>query len=164
MKTETVYVNRDNLGTVKCPNCGIAKSVRAEKFKGPKRSVQIRCKCGTAFRVVFEFRKACRKETHLPGYYAKLATGNEGGQMLVRNISVTGIGFHAAALHNLHKGDMIKVKFIVDRMWNMLNRKRSEIERNAVVRWVKDRQIGCEFLSSVAYDTVNAASGFFLVP
>ena len=84
--------------------------------------------------------------------------------MLVRNISVAGIGFDAIDTHCLSKGDAVCVGFTVDDMWMKPDGRGTEVERHAVVRWVKDEHIGCEFIVRVGYDTVDAISGYYLVP
>ena len=162
MEIVRVYVNRDDLAVVTCPNCATAKTVNVGKFKGRQRRIHVRCKCQKAFPVSFEFRNSCRKETYLPGYYTKLSDGKERGMVVVKNISVTGVGFDADSTHKLNQGDEVSVRFMVDDMRrNRSNRKRMEVERHAVVRWVKDGHVGCEFKAWIGYDTVNAVSGYY---
>jgi len=160
VETLKVYVNADDSTAVlKCPNCGAAKTRYVGKFKGNKRSVKVRCKCQSFFRVSFEFRKTFRKGTHLTGFYAQLQEAGEWIRMLVTDLSITGIGFSAFTNHNLTQGDELKVKFTLD------DGRRSKIEKKDVVRWVKEREIGCQFMASVGYDeTYDTALNFYLMP
>jgi hypothetical protein len=75
--------------------------------------------------------------------------------MLVRDVSQAGIRFVTLASHNLSEGDEGKVRFTLDDM------RRSEIERNVIVRCVADKNVGCEFTDAVPYDKVL---GFYLMP
>jgi len=75
--------------------------------------------------------------------------------MTVRNISLTGIGFETLSPHGLGKGDEIRVRFTLD------DAKQSEIERDVIVRVVKDKYIGGEFSDPNLYDKTL---GFYLMP
>ena len=154
VEAEKVYVNPDGTAVVNCPECGTTKIIRVDRFKGSKRRVQIRCKCQSAFRISFEFRKAYRRESRLRGHYAKVAAPEQRGKMKIKDISLTGIGFTTEDMHNLRKGDEVKVRFTLD------DRTRSRIEKQAVVRWINDKHIGCQFTEPSPYDKVL---GFYLM-
>lgn len=154
-EAQTVYVQQDNTAVVKCPDCGTARSMNVESFKGRRKPLKLRCKCGSAFRVLLEFRRAYRKETRLNGNYVKLAPKKETGKIMVKNISRLGVGFTTLTQHNLGKGDDVLVTFTLD------DANRSEIEKRAVVRVVLDRYIGCEFTDQSQHDKIL---GFYLMP
>ena len=154
MEVEKVYVNPDNTAVVKCPQCDTTKVVPVGKFKGPKRRLKIRCSCKASFRVSFEFRKAYRKKAQLPGSYTKVAPAKGRGKMQVQDISMTGIRFATATQHNLIKGDQLTVTFTLD------DRNRSRIEKDVIIRWVKDKEVGCQFTEPAQYDKVF---GFYLM-
>ncbi len=145
METEKAQVNRYDKVEIKCPQCGTTGTQYVGKFRGPKRNVKIRCKCQSHFRVSFEFRKAPRQETDIQGYYATLSHGDEWKKMLVTNISVGGVGLLTHAMHELNIGDQLKVRFSLNAV------RRSLVEKDAVVRWVADGNIGCEFREPVEY-------------
>ena len=109
MEIQKVYIGRDNTAVIVCHHCGFSKRVNVVKFKGRKDPVKIRCKCQSAFSVLFEFRMAYRKEIHIEGKYGKLPVCKDWGRMLVKNISMTGIGFVTLIMHDLKKGDKVKV-------------------------------------------------------
>ncbi len=152
---QTVYVQKDSTAVIKCPECGTAKSINVERFKGRRKSLKLRCKCDCSFRIVLEFRRAYRKETNLSGNYVRFAPAKETGRIVVKNISRLGVGFSTVAGHNLRKGDDIKITFTLD------DGDRSGIDKNAVVRVVIDKYIGCEFTDQSQHDKTL---GFYLMP
>ncbi|MDY6950320.1 MAG: PilZ domain-containing protein [Thermodesulfobacteriota bacterium] len=154
MEVQKVYVNPDNTAVIKCPHCDATKVVHVGKFKGSKRRLKIRCTCNASLAVTFEFRKAYRKETNLQGFYAKVRPSQAPSKIQVKDLSMTGLRFVTASPHTLRKGDELIVKFTLD------DRSRSKIEKKVVVRWIKDREIGCCFSESVQYDKVF---GFYLM-
>ncbi len=155
MKTYKVYVKRDNTAVVNCPHCGTARTINVGKLKGRKDPLKTKCTCRTAFPVFFEFRNVHRKNASLKGYYTTLSRPGGCCAMLVRDVSQAGIRFVTLASHNLSEGDEGKVRFTLDDM------RRSEIERNVIVRCVADKNVGCEFTDAVPYDKVL---GFYLMP
>lgn len=160
MELEKVYVNPDDLTAVlKCPQCGIARTRYVGKFRGPRRRVKVKCSCQFVFRILLEFRRTFRKGSELQGYYTKLPATGAWDEMLLTNLSISGTGFVTLTQHSLSKGDEIKVKFTLD------DGRSSKIEKKALVRWVNDRDIGCEFMASVGYDaTYDTALNFYLIP
>jgi hypothetical protein len=155
MEAHKVRLTPDNVAVIKCPHCGTTRTVNAEKLNNPRGPLKGRCKCGAAFHVLFEVRKAYRKETRLHGNYVKHSAGQEQGRIIVKNISLSGIGFTTLSKHNLKQGDKVKLKFTLD------DKRRSEIEKNGVVNVVNDKSIGCEFMDS---DHQDKALGFYLMP
>jgi hypothetical protein len=155
VEAQIVRLNPDNMAVIKCPQCGTARTVNAAKLDNPRGPLKARCKCGAAFGILFEVRKAYRKETRLHGNYVKDSAGEEQGRIIVRNISLSGIGFTTLTKHNLKQGDNVRLKFTLD------DKRRSEIEKNGVVRVVNDKSIGCQFTGS---DQQDDALGFYLMP
>ena len=155
METQKVRLNPDNMGVIKCPHCGTTRTVNAAKLNNPRGLLKARCKCGAAFQVLFEVRKAYRKETRLHGKYVKHAGDEEQGKIIVRNISLSGIGFTTLTKHNLKQGDKLKLKFTLD------DKRRSEIEKDGIVKVVNDKSIGCQFMD---FDQRDEALGFYLMP
>jgi hypothetical protein len=155
MEAQIVRLNPDNMAVIKCPQCGTTKTVNAAKLDNPRGPLKARCKCGAAFRILFEVRKAYRKETQLHGNYIKHSSDEEQGRIIVRNISRSGIGFTTLTKHNLKQGDKVKLKFTLD------DKRRSEIEKNGVVKVVNNKSIGCQFTDS---DQQDDPLGFYLMP
>ncbi|MDL1968679.1 MAG: hypothetical protein LWW97_09075 [Deltaproteobacteria bacterium] len=155
MEIQKVYIDRDNTAVIVCHHCGFSKRVNVIKFKGRKDPVTIRCKCQSASRVLFEFRTAYRKTIYIEGMYSKLPACKDWGRMVVKNISMTGIGFAALIMHDLKKGNKVKVKFTLD------DKSRSDVEKDAVVEVVENNYLGCKFTVPVGFE--NKALGFYLM-
>ena len=155
MEIQKLYIGEDNTAVIVCRHCGLSKRINVVKFKGRQDPVKIRCKCQSTFRVLFEFRGAYRKETCINGKYGKLPACKEWSRMVVKNISITGIGFTTLIMHNLKKDDKVKVKFTLD------DKIRSDVEKDAVVRAVRDNYLGCKFTVPVGFE--NKALGFYLI-
>ena len=161
MEIQKVFVNpAGDTAVLKCPYCGTARTPDVGRFKGSRRRIKVKCSCRSTFGVLFEFRKANRKDTNIVGHYAPLAQGEEWRKMLVTNISRCGIGLLAQSIHQLSEGDEIKVRFnLKDSL------QRCIIEKEALVRWVEDIHIGCEFMASAGQDQeYDAALDSYLMP
>jgi uncharacterized Zn finger protein len=155
VEAKKIFVEENDMATITCPGCGMAKSVNVGKFTGRTKTLTVRCKkCGGNFSVLLEFRAAVRKKVHLDGNYKKFGT-NEWRRMVVKDIShISRTGIRITGPHSLKEGDEIRVKFTLD------DEIRSEIERNAVVRWVKDRDVGLEVTGNSPYES---KLGFYLL-
>ena len=155
-KIQKIFINKDNTVTLICPHCGTNKTVNAAKLKDKisNAPVKIKCACKSIFRIIIEFRKEYRKSTHLEGHYSSLPAGRECDKMIVKNISRTGIGFTTLSMHSLKKNDKIRIKFTLD------DRKRSEIDKEIIVRMVNNEYISGEFADS---DLPDKALGFYLM-
>ena len=106
---------------------------------------------------MFEYRRFHRKETDLKGYYAKLPATEERAMILVMNVSPTGLAFLTHSMHTLSKGDMLHLRFNLD------DREHSLVTKRAIVRWVEDGHVGCEFIKSIEYeDRYDTALNFYL--
>ena len=145
---QKIYVDTDNNATLLCPHCGTSKTVNVEKFKKRGDPLKIRCTCRETFSVTFEFRKAHRKETNLVGHYCRLPARGDWLGMTVRNISSTGVGFETYSPHDLGKDDEVRVRFTLD------DAKQSEIERDAIVRVIKDKP-RVTFILAVAVEKIG---------
>jgi len=151
VEAKKVYVNKDGKAILVCPDCGTSKTVDLRRFRRSRDAVKIRCTCQSYFTVCLEYRGAYRKETDLRGHYTKLPVS--WGDMTVKNISLTGIGFETLGEHHLKKGDEVTVKFTLDDAGG------SVLKKKAVVRSVQNRYVGCEFEGSAEYDKTL---GFYL--
>jgi len=164
---QAVYVDSHNSATVICPHCRIRYKVNAGKVTTRGRSSKLRCKCKHAFSVFFEYREHPRrdldgegyyrtiKEVHVRGQYRTLPTSEGFTDMLVRNISRSGIGFVVPTGHELNIGDKVEVMFTLD------DADQTRIERSAVVRRLAEgNYIGCEFMDVGHFDE---ATGFYVI-
>jgi hypothetical protein len=147
------FVDRQNQATVRCPKCGTSKIVDTSKLKDTSKRLRVTCKCGETFKGEFEFRKHYRKTVRLPGRYIHLDSLKR-GDMLVVDVSRTGIGFTTATTHGLKVGDHLEVDFTLD------DTQRSEIRMKVTVRSVKNIFIGAEHSDTLQN---NPAIGFYLM-
>lgn len=155
VEAKKIFVEDDNMARILCPGCGAAKSANVEKFRGQKKTLSVRCKkCGGNFSIFLEFRAAVRKKVHLNGYCKKVGT-NKWHKIVVKDIShVSQTGIRITGPHNLKEGDEVGIKFTLD------DENHSEIERDTVVRWVKNREAGLEVTNNAPYES---KLGFYLL-
>ncbi|MBW2406153.1 MAG: PilZ domain-containing protein [Deltaproteobacteria bacterium] len=139
------YVNDTDQATIVCPKCGFAKTVNAAKFKETQKYIKANCKCGEVFKFTLEFRKHYRKDTKLAGEYAIRQSG-EKGEIVVQNLSMGGIQFTSLRPHRIFKDDTLELKFKLD------NPARTEIRRFAKVMWVRDRDVGAEYIEPKSFE------------
>jgi hypothetical protein len=155
MKPQKAFVRQDNSTVIKCPNCLKAKIISAVKFKGQTKTIKVKCYCQTVFPVFFEFRKTYRKETNLKGTYIDLTLNNECFDMIVKNVSLTGLGFNTIGKHRIEKGHELEVQFAVTSPLDTI------IHERAVAKVIKGNFVGCEFIGS---KELNRSLGFYLLP
>jgi hypothetical protein len=161
VERQRVYVNAfSDTAVLKCLHCGIASTRYVGEFKGRRRRVEITCACRSVRTVLFEFRRAQRKEVNFWGYYTKLLEGQKWCKMMVSDVSVTGIGLLVQSANRLSKGDYLEVRFTLD------DRTRSRVEKKAVVRRVEDIHVGCEFMNPAGdgHGYGDAALDLYLMP
>ena len=149
---KAVFVNGSDHVTILCPKCSFTKEIDVTNFKNTKKKLKVKCKCGEMFNITLEFRKHYRKNVMLPGEYA-IKGKEEKGEIIIRNLSLTGIQFESLKPHNIKLNDTLDIKFKLD------NPKRSEILKQVTVKRVRDRTIGAKYtqLNQHAKDL-----GFFL--
>jgi hypothetical protein len=157
MSVKTISVDAEGMFCLSCPFCGESSSRRAESFSNSNQpnGISITCaSCGKAYAIQIDLRKAFRKKTFFDGFYSKLGTPGGFEKMTIVDLSLGGCSFLASGKHSLNPDDRIKV------MFNLDNAQRTKIEKEAVVRVVKGRQIGCEF--AVTASGYDPDIGFYL--
>jgi hypothetical protein len=133
----TCYVNNDGKATLKCPSCGIQKRIDTTKHVFSRKPFKATCKCGTKFRGRFEFRKYYRKQVRLSGHYIHKITKSK-NNILVKNLSLMGVGFTCLGRPDLKVGDNLEITFWLD------NPKSSKIQLWVEVKVVSDHYIGTQ--------------------
>ncbi len=161
-ETLRAYVRPDGTVPTACPACGTAGSVPADRIKGPGEPIEVRCRCGNSFYVLAEFRKAYRRRLSLRGTYAKgLAESDlreKSGEILIENLSMTGVGFMTAGDNSLSEGDELTVQFSLD------DDGHTRIETSALVKHVRDKTVGCAFSGLTSRQEESLASFLMLIP
>jgi hypothetical protein len=117
-----VYAGATNEVKIICPKCGLEKKTNVFKFKDTHKRLKAKCKCGEIFRVELEFRRYYRKEVRLAGEYF-FQEKDERGDILIEDISMTGIRFSSLKPHNISKDDSVELKF------TLTNQRKTEIQR-----------------------------------
>ena len=167
MGIQNFFVDEDGKFEICCPRCGIRKVALAKDFIG-KHKFQVKCKCKSVFGIQLDFRKKHRKKTRLDGFVEIILNKEKWGKIIsesittncqplnckISDISVLGIGLTILAKHEIKKGDGVTIEFTLD------NSAFSRIEKNAIVRGVKDDYIGCEFFEA---DKLDPKLGFYVL-
>jgi len=148
----TCYVNDDGKATLKCPNCNMRKEIDATKHVFSRKPFKSICKCGTRFSGKFEFRTHFRKQVRLSGHYIHKITKSK-KNILVKNLSLKGVGFTCLGRPDLKVGDNLDITFWLD------NRKSSKIQL-----WVEVKSVSGQYIGTQRRDTQLAQPdlGFYL--
>ncbi|MCL2790485.1 MAG: PilZ domain-containing protein [Desulfobulbus sp.] len=154
MKTLTVHVRADHTATLTCPACGAIKHFSAAPYRRAQHMMTVRCHCKAAFPVLLNFRRNFRKLTNLPGTYQVINTDDgSSGIIQVNDLSRGGASFTVSGLHSIEKGQEIQIEFQLD------DKKKTVLKKQAVVRSVRQNIIGCQFKCNADLDK---DLGFFL--
>ena len=159
MSIKTLSVNAKGMVALNCPFCGDGSMKQANSLPNGNQptGISVSCSsCGKTYVIQIDFRQFFRKNTSLHGFYSKLVPPGGFEKMTVVDLSFGGCSFLASSRHSLNPDDRIKLVFNLD------NAQHTKIEKDAVVRIVGERQIGCEFAATASgYDP---DIGFYLRP
>ena len=151
-----VYVRPDDTAVISCPHCNCQKTVPVGSCKGSKCRVKIKCKCGDVFPVDLEFRKKVRKKVKLLGKFTNYSQKNIRGDIIVKDLSMSGVQFVTMDIEKLKIGDEITVSFKLD------NAERSTIKKEVIVKNINKNNVGCEFEMSSEY-APDGPLGFYIM-
>ncbi len=98
-------------------------------------------------------RSSYRKKVLLSGDYRHFSK-KEHGYIMVKDLSIDGIGFETMRPHNIEPDDILDVTFTLD------DGKRSVIKRKVIIHLVEGRYISAEFYNPPPYDK---NMGFYLM-
>ncbi|GAB6272419.1 hypothetical protein KN63_01060 [Smithella sp. F21] len=149
-----VYVDANGFVQFACPNCNKMQQEQAKAYQDTKGPVSIQCDCGNVYPVEIEFRKFHRKGTRLDGIYVGVSNPKIWGKMILKNISMQGCGFETMGINPLQPDELIKVEF------HLNDAKQSLIKKNAFVRSVFKKYVGCQFQERP--NAFDADLGFYL--
>ena len=136
---EIIYAGATNHVTITCPKCGLTKNKDVADFKDTHKVLKAKCRCGEVFRVDLEFRRYYRKKVRLAGEYF-VQEKDEKGEILIDDISMTGIRFSTLKPHNISKNDTAELKFTLD------NPNKTELNTIVKIMWVIDLNVGGQFM------------------
>ena len=140
-----VYVDDTHQATIICPKCGFEKTLNVTEFKNSQKKLKAKCNCGETYRFTIEFRTKYRKDVRLPGEYVAKETG-EKGEIIIRELSLTGVRFESLKPHQISTDNILEVKFKLD------NPLRKEICKLVKVIWIKDRIVGAHYIEKKLYE------------
>jgi len=133
----TCYVKDDGKTILKCPKCGMQKKIDTTERVFSRKPFKATCKCGMKFRGKFEFRTHFRKQVRLSGHYIHSQTKSK-KNILVKNLSLKGVGFTCLDRPDLKVGDNLEIVFWLD------NPKSSKIQLWVEIKSVSDHHIGAQ--------------------
>ncbi|QJT11137.1 PilZ domain-containing protein [Oceanidesulfovibrio marinus] len=146
-------VNAEHKVQAPCIHCKRVNVLDLSSVNESVTAVRVNCECGEQYPVRLECRQTYRKRASLDGFYFD-AEGDK-QEMVVRDISLGGIGFHTREPHRLKPRDYIDVLFHLD------DSKGTRIYRRVMVRNVRGRFVGCAFAEHRERDK---ELGFYLMP
>ena len=137
---EKFYVDENNQARIICNKCGLNNNLDVTKFKDTHKRLKAKCRCGEVFRLTLDFRRHYRKNVRLAGEYF-VQGKNEKGEVLIEDISMTGIRFATLKPHNISKDDTVELKFTLD---NPMRTKVQELVK--IIRTI-DRNVGAQYIN-----------------
>ena len=165
LPAQNINVTKDKRVTLSCPDCLLVREISVEKLMGDKHFLTVKCPCGTTYAINLNFRKHYRKDVSLSGHYTDndvdvdwVDAGNLTSVPIncrIKNISMGGVGFTSLRHVRVKLGDILKIKFTLDKVPPEI------IEKEVVVRTIRDDYIGCEFTQESGYS--DRTLGFFLM-
>ncbi|MGB2690706.1 MAG: PilZ domain-containing protein, partial [Desulfobacterales bacterium] len=126
------YVDENNQARIVCHKCGINKNLDVTKFKDTHKRLKAKCRCGEVFRLTLDFRRHYRKNVRLAGEYF-VQEKDEKGEILIEDISMTGINFATLKPHNFSKDDTVELKFTLN------NPMRTRVQESVKIIRIIDR-------------------------
>jgi hypothetical protein len=157
MSVKAISVDTNGMVFLSCPFCGDRNLKQAGAFPNSNQpnGLGVTCSsCKKNYEIQIDIRKHFRKRLFLDGFYSKLVPPGHLEKMTVVDLSLGGCSFIAPGKHFLNPDDRIKLVFNLD------NAQHTKIEKDAVVRIVGERQIGCEFPATAG--SYDPDIGFYL--
>ncbi|QJT10585.1 PilZ domain-containing protein [Oceanidesulfovibrio marinus] len=140
--------------SIQCAECRYSRTVPIESLRDLGRFFTVGCRCGERFTATVEFRRHFRKKVDLDGTYRNPETG-EDDDIVVEDLSQSGIRFATVAPHSLQPGMVVKVRFTLD------TPKRPVKQRTVEVRKTEGLHVSGRFVGAPERDS---DIGFYLMP
>jgi hypothetical protein len=159
LETTIVRLNEHYEGVITCGHCGTRKTVQLASHyfdaQSPSRDKKVKCVCGTIFHVQFDLRKYPRITVSLRGEIFQPGQKKKISDIMIKSLSVGGIGFETSSEMLFRKGDRLEVVFSLD------DDTQAVIREEIVVKNVQKAFIGAEFAHKEKY---NYELDFYLAP
>ena len=155
MQTTKALVKEGDVGIITCPYCRRVKKMSVAQYREKgKRKLLIKCSCDKVFCLCLEYRKHPRKPVELLGRSVNLSLHRETQDIIIRNISLGGVGFSPPAQHRTRKDARLQVSFALKDCKNTF------LDTDVIVRAASRDYVSCEFNNPEAY---RPSLGFFLL-
>ena len=155
MEMSKVMVKKGDVVIVTCPFCRKTKKMSVAHYKETgQRELKIKCSCDKVFCICLEYRRHHRKTTRLLGKSVNVSNCKEKQDILIKNVSLGGVGFCAFSEHKTRKDDQLQILFNLNDIPNSL------IDAHVMVRSSTNDYIGCEFN---LIDQLKTSLGFYLI-
>jgi len=156
METRKLLVKEGDIAVVVCPFCRNSKKLSVAQYREQrKRELRIKCSCANILNICLEYRKHPRLETKLLGKCINLSLHRESHDVIIKNISLGGIGLCPFnKKHRTKKDHQLHVSFSLN------NSKHTLINSQVSVCSAASDHIGCKFNST---DHFKTALGFYLI-
>ena len=151
---QRVFATNDGAYVLQCPKCDRSELVSVDHFETSGWILNVTCPCSCSFRIIREMRKVYRKEVQLSGSFThdsddlnRLEVSGKWFPMEVTNISKSGLNFKTAMSRSLQVDGNVQLRFNLD------NSSESLIYKSAMIKSVRQNNVGCQFQNIDKYDT-----------
>jgi hypothetical protein len=139
MEVQKVKVDSSKKGKIVCPKCQKEKTINAVSFR-MHHDIKVSCECKHVYYIRFDQRIHPRKTVNLKGRFQKAKEKTpKVTHIEICNLSLSGLSFKTKNVANLQAGDDLILAFILN------DNRQSEIKTRAVVRYIKENQVGIRF-------------------
>jgi hypothetical protein len=152
MSVKIIYTDANGMVFLHCPFCERSRREPVADFPS-NVTFKVDCPCGGSYESMIEVRKIFRKSLSFKVLISRIDPPGFSETVVVNNLSLGGCGFQASAKHGLQIGNIIQIRFKTDNVTKPI------IWKEATVRFVNDRYIGCEFAPTVV--GMDADFGFY---
>ena len=157
---EKVFVTESNMAVFECPQCKKGKNVDVSRYMDIRQAVRIKvkCPCGHSYIVVLERRKHFRKDVNFPGTYTHVLPDyrEDKGGITVKDLSRSGVKIKLNVEKEFKIGDILSVEFQLN------DKQRSFIKKDAAIKKIDKPYLGLEFNSIDSSDASDKAIGFYM--
>jgi hypothetical protein len=155
MVEQKIFLHGKTEATISCEKCGRIRTLSLSQATRINTPVGVKCPCGHHFTVIFEKRAHYRKETSLRGRYGRIG-GEDSGEMIVTNLSHSGLCFNPLKVLDIEQGDHIWLRLNLDDAVGSI------IEVDAIVMSMQQETVGVKFCD--LDEMAKKALGFYLLP
>lgn len=136
-----------------CPECKYRMRVNVSAQFDTHCPLTVDSDCGHQYAIVIDTTRLLRTPTQLIGSYAKFHKlgSHESGFVDIKELSVAGITFRARTYHAISIGDILRVRFSLDKTTS------AEISKSIMVRQIQGDLISGDFCDKDPHDKALAS-------